>query len=202
MKYNRTLLVLILLGMGAVVWLVLHHNPDGPPPAASATTPTACVALPASDPSAALRAWLADERPESRTAHELTRGIALAGERREWLLGLIESDPEAALKASLSAEELAALPPEIAALSERRIDQPAFYGVLAICNHDPGNPHGQACRIEREVRLGGLADPDRYTVHTFGTGLDRKTEENGLVTGIAIDGHMAVAPPSHKEPSP
>lgn len=198
MNNKRPLLVLILLGMGGVFWLVMHHRPDGPEAVASAPPPVASVALPASDPSAALREWLADDR----RAHELTRGIALAGERREWLLGLIQSDPQAALEAGLSAEELAALPPEIAALTERRIDQPAFYGVLAICNHDPGNPHGPACRIEREVRPGGFADPERYMVHTFGAGLDRKTEENGRVTGIAIDSHMAVAPPSPEKPSP
>ena len=194
--------VVILLGAVGAFWLAMHHKTDLPPSVAATTAPPGRAALSAPDLSAALRAWLADKPAESGRTDALAPGLVLAGERRRWLLGLIQSDPEAALKAAFSSAELAALPPEIAALSERRIDQPAFYGVLAICNHDPGNPHGPACRIEREVRPGGFADPERYMVHTFGAGLDRKTEENGRVTGIAIDSHMAVAPPSPEKPSP
>ena len=154
------------------------------------------------NPAKAFAAWFDDYRAASPAVRRemIAQGVQLAKQRRAWLLELIQNDPEAALAAAFSPADLAALPPEIAALAEQRIDQPAFHGVLAICNHGPDNPHGEGCRIEREVRLGGLADTKRYLVHTYGSGLDRQTEENGQVTGIALDDHMAVAPPVSKGP--
>ena len=166
-----------------------------PPVARPAPSPARHASMP---PGQVMAAWLEDYRAASPAARsQMTAdGVQIAKQRRAWLLELIRNDPAAALAAAYSAADLAALPPEIAALAEQRIEGTAFYGVLAICNHGPENPHGEGCRIEREVRLGGLADPKRYLVHTYGAGLDRQTEENGHVTGIAIDDQMAVAPPA------
>lgn len=172
-------------------------EPAEPEPAAA---PAAAISA---DLQTAFRNWLGQWRSsasENRAAL-LPEGIRLAQLRRDWLLGLIQNDPAAALENALSPQELAALPPEIAALCESRFDASAFYGVLAVCGDtSPEHIHGPACRIEREVRPGGLLDPRRLIAHTFGPGLARKTEENTRVTGIVLDDHIAVAPPQEGSP--
>jgi hypothetical protein len=191
-------LVALIVAMAIYVARMREDQTSAPP-----QTNEASAVSPHSTPTPtehhkSLQKWLDSYKSASPADREalLAEGIELAKQRRAWLLNLIQTDPAAALAAALSEEELAALPPEIAALAERRIDQRAFYGVLVICgDHDPSEPHGSTCRIEREVRLGGMLDPNRLIAHTFGTGLNRQTEENGRVVGILIDDQIAVAPP-------
>jgi hypothetical protein len=154
------------------------------------------------DPGEAMSRWLAGYRaaaPAAQTAMQAD-GIRLATERRVWLLDLIQRDPQAALAAAFSASDLAALPPSIAELAEKRIDQTGFFGVLAICNHGPDAPHGEGCRIEREVRLGDPPSASRLIAHTYGRGMDRLTAMNDRIVGIELDGHIAVAEPDAVQP--
>lgn len=215
MKTRAAILAAVLLAGLVAAWLLMPPRkpaaeqppPPQSPPSAEAEansarlsqTPDSAPRSPAETFSAWLENW--QKSPESRRAALLPEGIRLARLRRDWLLGLIQNDPAAALQNALSAQELAALPPEIAALCESRFDASAFYGVLAVCGDtSPEHIHGPACRLEREVRPGGILDPRRLIAHTFGPGLARKTGENTRVTGIVLDDHIAVAPPGEGSP--
>ncbi len=109
-------------------------------------------------------------------------------ERREAMARMVREDPAAALAAALTPHEFASLPPELQELVERPLAAVGFYGVLAICSHDPVTGHSAACRIERHVFIDGRDIP----VSIYGARIGRLTEEDASLYGVEIGGVLAL----------
>ncbi len=153
------------------------------PPSQSATTPSARPALAPDDlPGLLVAARAVASAPPSA---EL---LAAFASRREIMARLVRDDPEAALAAALTPHEYASLPPELQALVERPLAGVGFYGVLAICTHDPLTGHSTACRIERHVFL----DEREIPAAIYGARRDRLTEEEASLYGVELDGVLAL----------
>ena len=183
----RPLLVSLLL-LGLVACFYLMPRQDRPPPASAdspANVPPASTSPVPLDP-ADLSALLSAARTApAAPSHEL---IAAFTARRAHLARLVREEPEAALAAALTPHEYASLPPELQALAERPLAGVGFYGVLAICTHDPLTGHSAACRIERHVFLEGREIP----VTIYGSRRDRITEEEASLYGVELDGVLAL----------
>ncbi len=119
----------------------------------------------------------------------MVEGIRLADERRIALAALIPSNPKLALDHAVPMPIRQALPPDIVARLETRVNTKGFYGVLGIAP-DPLAP-GLAAEppIRREVRL---ADGKRYQAHVYGARLRQPTTPTAHLNGIAIDRSLAL----------
>jgi hypothetical protein len=126
--------------------------------------------------------------PEARGAM-LDAGRALLPARRSAMVGLIASDPEAALLVSPSPADRALLPADFQSQIEQVVAGEGFYGVKAICNHDEFSAHGSGCRIEPEA----VVNDTIYKASIYGTRKDRLTEEKASLYGVALDGKIALA---------
>lgn len=131
---------------------------------------------------------------ESGQAEWLARGIALAEARRTEMAELIQTDPKEALARALTPRQYAALPAEVQALVERPIAAEGFYGVLAICGHEPGAEHIEgACEIRHEAVLGfGTFDAEAFQASIYGEREQKLTVEQDSLYGVAMDGHIAL----------
>jgi hypothetical protein len=141
-------------------------------------------------PVAAFDRWLSrylGADPAKRNAL-LAEGSALAAARREAMADLIASRPESALLATPAPAARAALPPEISGQLEQVVAGQGFYGVKAICNHDEFAGHGPGCRIEQEALINGKI----YKASIYGSRMNRLTEENASLYGVALDGRIAL----------
>jgi hypothetical protein len=118
----------------------------------------------------------------------LEEGRALLAERQKLWPDLARSDPEAALLFAPSPAARAVLPPDMAAQLEQIVSGEGFYGVKAICNHDPAAEHGAGCRIEHEVFIDGRS----YQASIYGSRNQRLTEESASIYGVALDGLLAL----------
>ncbi len=170
-----------------------------PVPAVAATAPADTVAIEVGasveqDPWPRFTAWRrtwAQTAPAERPAL-VAPGEALARERGAWMRGLIASDPRQAIAVALPAAERDALPPEVARHVERQIAGRGFYGVLSICDHglDGGAGHANpGCSIRREAVIAG----EYFNAHVFGSRLKRITEDDAILSGIALDAEAALA---------
>ncbi|MBC8041266.1 MAG: hypothetical protein H7Y06_12040, partial [Opitutaceae bacterium] len=119
-------------------------------------------------------------------------GVALAKARRPVMKALIIEDPEQALALRLSPQERGALPAAVLAHLEREISGTGMYGVLAICNHADDvavstGTHSVGCLIEREARIAG----ETFSAHVYGATWEKKTQDDVLLSGIAMDKELA-----------
>lgn len=124
---------------------------------------------------------------DSRTALE-TEGLRLLSDRRQAIAEMITSDPEAAILLTPTHVQRAMLPPKLRDSLEQIVSGEGFYGVKALCNHDPGAGHETGCRIEHEV----LLDRRSYQATIYGTRAKRLTEESASIYGVALDGVLAL----------
>jgi hypothetical protein len=118
----------------------------------------------------------------------IPEGVQLAEVRRAALAALIPSDPKQALDRAVPVATRQALPPDILARLEQRVNAKGFYGVLGVLP-DPEKPAPPEPPIRREVRLGEGA---RYTAYAYGERLGQPTTENALLNGIAVDRVLAL----------
>lgn len=118
----------------------------------------------------------------------LVEGRALLVARKALWPGLARSNPEAALLLAPSPIARGVLPPDMAGQLEQIISGEGFYGVKAVCNHEPGSEHGVCCRIEHEVFINGRS----YQAAIYGTRIERRTEESASIYGVALDGLLAL----------
>lgn len=118
----------------------------------------------------------------------LEEGRALLVERQKLWPDLARSNPEAALMLTPSPVARAVLPPDMAAQLEQIVSGEGFYGVKAICNHEPTADHGAGCRIEHEVFIDGRS----YQALIYGSRNQRLTEESASIYGVALGGLLAL----------
>ncbi|MEO7318696.1 MAG: Calx-beta domain-containing protein [Chthoniobacteraceae bacterium] len=146
------------------------------------------VPAPATDaPLADFSEWTARylaAAPSERPAF-IAEGIQLAEAHRTALADLIPRDPKRAIESAIPMVVRQDLPPEILDRLEERISAKGFFGVLGVV----GQPVEEQS-IRREVRL---ANQERYEVHTYGTRLTQTTTPDTNLTGIAIDGSLALS---------
>jgi hypothetical protein len=159
--------------------------------AATAAEPEAS----AGDPFAGFSAWRQQRAgvPAAADAHTLEEGRRLAVARRAALARLIRSDPRAAVRAALDPAEIAALPPALRELCERRVAGRGSFAVVSLCEHGEGEEH--RCRIVREVRIGEAT----YTAH-LPAGTAALSLEAAIIDGVALDGELALAEAPAAEP--
>ncbi|MCC5789198.1 MAG: hypothetical protein JJT75_06160 [Opitutales bacterium] len=139
--------------------------------------------------------WAESPRPQDAQAEEewLAQGIALAKERRELMAHLIVEDPEEAILSAISPRRRAQLPAEVRSNLEELVTDEGFYGVLATCNHAPGEEHLSTCEISQEVVLEfGTFDARAFKANIYGQRERRLTEENTSLNGVAVDGNLAL----------
>ncbi len=136
----------------------------------------------------AFDAWLqsnklAENARISTTA--LARGVEAAQARRADMKALIQNDPARAIDYRLTRRQRSELPTKVRDSLEQEVLGTGFFGVLAICAHgDETAENG----FRREVMLGETY----YIAHIYGKGLDRLTEKNATIYGVAVDGHIAL----------
>ena len=146
------------------------------------------VPVPATEaPSADFTDWTARylAAPPAERPAFIAEGIQLAEAHRTALADLIPRDPKRALESAVPMIVRQDLPPEIVDRLEERISAKGFFGVLGVV----GQP-AEAPAIRREVRL---ANQKRYEAHTYGTRLTQTTTPDANLTGIAIDGSLALS---------
>ena len=118
----------------------------------------------------------------------IAEGRALLAARQVLWPDLARSNPEAALMITPSPMARAALPPDMVAQLEQIVSGEGFYGVKAICNHEPTAEHGAGCRIEHEVFIDGRS----YQASIYGSRKQRLTEESASIYGVALGGLIAL----------
>lgn len=134
--------------------------------------------------------WLRGQRAVSMSERSarLAEGRALLAARQALWPDFARANPEAALLLAPSPVARGILPPDMAGQLEQIVSGEGFYGVKAICNHEPGSEHGEGCRIEREVFIDGRS----YQASIYGTRTERLTEEAASLYGVAMDGVLAL----------
>ena len=112
-------------------------------------------------------------------------GRELARARRESLVELIRTDPEAAISSALPYEVRLEMPGEIVALLEEPISTAGDYDMISVC-FDALNPGGN---LIRKAHVDGRT----FDVFTYGERLEVTTKRGLSLHGIALDGAMALA---------
>ncbi len=135
---------------------------------------------------AAFQEWSASYTAEP-DAGKVAAGIELAQARRDTLLALIQSDPEKALASTVPEAVRRAMPAEIRALLEEKVDARGDLIVTAAAAGDL--PPGK--RAETTEAL--LDDGRRLEAFVYGNREFRPSRENVPLHGIALDGLMAVS---------
>lgn len=130
-------------------------------------------------------AFLAERDGERRLAAEV-QGVRLAAERRVVLHELIAEDPQRAIEHAVPWAVRHALPDEVQALLEERVDGMGSLHALAAIAPETGSPDFRAAR--REV----LIDGRTYDAFTYGKRLESGSRARLAVHGIAIDGRLAL----------
>ena len=138
----------------------------------------------------AFGAWLEDyaAAPAGNRASLLADGERLLAARMAGFGELILADPAAALRHTPTPRMRALLPAAWEAMLERIVTGEGFYGVKAICHHDPSAVHGKGCRIEHEVLIGGR----NYRAAIYGERRKRKTEARASIYGVAVGDRIAL----------
>lgn len=135
------------------------------------------------------QSWLEVYREDPRAA-DLTRGVALGKERREILKGLMELDPERALKLALPADRRAGLPREVVELLETPVSTAAEFERVVSCYTDGAERPPGAPGEETFVAFDG----NRYRAFTYGRRVGLQTKDRISLHGYAIDDTLAFAP--------
>ena len=179
------------IGLFCLLLALWPHPPAGSPGASEKTSqqskePEHAAAPVEVDHCAAFEQWLAmvQHSPMPLGEDKIQAGVSLAKTRRDAMAALIRTQPEEALARALTPRQRALVPEAIQPLLEREVSGSGFYGVLAICHEEDLSKN----RIEREAIIG----EERFQAHVFGQRLVRKTEENASLSGIALDGQIAL----------
>jgi hypothetical protein len=136
-----------------------------------------------------LEDYLAADSAERRTAL-VSSGAALAARRREALKALIETDPEASLRAAVSLTARQKLPASITAQLEEPVEGDGELEVIgALDSSVPGTPRTE---IRRSVTLNGQS----YRAFVYGRRLTQMSESSLPLHGIAVGDTLAV----HEDP--
>ncbi len=117
------------------------------------------------------------------------RGVELAKARRVALAQLIVNDPERAIAEAVSPLTRQQLPAEIVAQLEERVSTRANFDVLATLPPE-GSAWAQMPPIRRQVLT---SDGLSYQAYVYGTRTNQATATNLPISGIALDGKLAVA---------
>ena len=138
----------------------------------------------------AFEAWLERYRAASAAGRPglESEGIGLAKARREAMRELIRANPQEAIFAAVPPAVREGLPEGVRAQLEEWVSGEGFYGVLSICDHDPGTGHAAACRIEYDAILGDRV----YKASIYGARRERLTEESASLFGVALEGQLAL----------
>ncbi|MEY5024573.1 MAG: hypothetical protein RLZZ244_101, partial [Verrucomicrobiota bacterium] len=114
-------------------------------------------------------------------------GIALAEERRVAMKALIPTDPSGALRNAVPMVVRQQLPEAVLSKLEERISARGFYGVAAVVPESGKDLEGSPYQ-----RQAVLQDGSRYEVYTFGERLAQVTTAQSVMSGVAVDGVMAL----------
>ncbi|MDZ4289554.1 MAG: immunoglobulin domain-containing protein, partial [Prosthecobacter sp.] len=133
---------------------------------------------------AAFRGWVAEWVKNGPDAARLARGVGLATARREFLKGLMSTDPRRVLEAAVPFRLRYKLPPEILALIETRVDGTGELSRMAALPV-PGQTLKEVAWME------ALVSGKDYRVYPTGPQRMRSLGWAAL-HGVAIDGQLAV----------
>ncbi len=98
---------------------------------------------------------------------------------------MIRQDPREALESAVPMVVRQALPPEVVALLEERVNTRAFYGVLGVSPDSAPQPP-----VRREVRTD---DGRKFRAHVYGARTFQQTTERASIDGIAVDDDLAIS---------
>ena len=115
----------------------------------------------------------------------VAEGVALAQERRAWLVELIKTRPEKALAAAVPAAVRQQLPPQVAAEIETRVSGIGDLSVLIFC---PSKDGGPVLPIQRTVLLNGQT----YQAYVSGRRAAQGSKLGVPLHGIAVGGVLAL----------
>lgn|GEM_PF-2277239 len=215
MKTNHILIVTALLGLSALSLHLLRqsHPVTGVEPIASCCVPTETTApkpavvvpedfkseLPPTaaalwqkpsslPPMAAFQQW-ADDFTAKPAAEKIEAGVKAATERRVEMLRLIQQAPEQALASAVPESVRRALPAEVRALLEEKVDARGDLLVTAITYADGKLPDGKRA-VTTQAKL---SDGREFDAYTYGRREYQSTQKDVPVHGIALDGELAVS---------
>ena len=118
----------------------------------------------------------------------LAEGIALADERRAELADLIDKNPQRALELALPVAVRRALPAEVAARVEERVDGRGDLWVAAAVPMP-----GKELRVRPVERTVVMKDGRQFDAFTFGQRVFVPTRADIAIHGIALDGKLALS---------
>lgn len=160
----------------------LHRENPSPP---HDLGPGAAVRLPASDAFASwLAAWGSAADLEKAV---VAQGVALAIEREEEMLTLIQNAPREALAKAVSFSDYVRLPAEVRAHVERPFSATAELLALPVCSSQPGKL-GVSQTIDHQLIMAG----ERFAASVFGRRSPIMTKEGTPLQGITLAGVAAV----------
>ncbi len=124
--------------------------------------------------------------PPAGRASLVAQGVALAQARRETLKELIQSDPKQAIASAVPLALRAKLPSEIVAQLEERI---SGTGDLELLGITPAPGEAVAEPYSRRATVDGKT----FRAYTYGRRDPQATKLNTSVSGVALDGALAVS---------
>jgi len=144
-------------------------------------------------------AYLALTDPGARRA-AVPAGLLTAAARRDVLRDLIASDPERALQHAVPWGVRSALPADVQALLEERVDGIGTYHALASLPLSSGSglaspaigPSASASGPQAATRREVAIDGRTYETFAYGRRLERGSQPRLAVHGIALDGRLAL----------
>ncbi len=139
-------------------------------------------------PMAAFQKW-ADDFTAQPAAEKIEAGVKAATERRAELRRLIQENPELALASAVPETVRRAMPEEVRALLEQKVDARGDLLVTAVSYSDGKLPEGERAVSTRAK----LSDGRKFDAFTYGRREDQPTRLGVPVHGIALDGKLAVS---------
>lgn len=139
-------------------------------------------------PMAAFQQW-AEDYTARPAAEKIEAGVKAAAWRRAELRRLIQSAPEQALAHAVPERVRRALPPEVRALLEEKVDARGDLLVTAATYTDGRLPEGKRA-VTTQAKL---SDGRKYEAFTYGRREYQPSRLNVPVHGIAVEGDLAVS---------
>jgi uncharacterized delta-60 repeat protein len=170
----------------------IHNVPEDAPVALSVPVPAAAVGSgwesETSPAMAGFAGWCSsyDAATDAERTALIAEGVRLARERRKELAGWIRTDPERALAAAVPEMQRRTLPAEIVALLEERV---SGQGELARVGALPEPGETLAEPMFHKALVGGR----EFFAYPYGRRAILNTLPQASLSGIALDGHMAVS---------
>ncbi len=149
--------------------------------------------------------WQSEFAARAPNSAELAQGVQLAKLRRVALSELIQTDPDAALAASIPANARLALPESVRAELEAIVEADALYTNRVDMFHSPAPGHNHAAMVSGAdtAEMSGFMSASyvpvlmvgdvAYLRHASGVRARVVHLELQPVRGVALDGHIAIA---------